>query len=926
MKTNRKIGLTVCLATFLIAGSVGIAKLGTTTAAAASNDILTDEEVAALWTEDEYEAMVTEGGTVGSATGDKLTGSFKATSANGVAAGGETVDKSAGDFSVILMGDQQTAVEYHSAYVASSYNWIAANADEMNLKMYVNLGDIVDDVDFLPWVSRGVNATVREHKGRMGNWKMQLEFVSNQVDKLHAAGVPAALVMGNHDYEDMANNYRMKENFNSYFPISKFEDKDYFGDSMYGDVEAAYYYFDGANADDKYMVVTLGCYPTDSMLAWANAVVAENADRKVIVALHSYVDTNSEGGDLTQTGARIWDNFLSLHENVFLVACGHECTDDGSIWNRVDYGVHGNPVYQFMINPQKEDFGGAGMFSQLIFRADGTVDVVSYSPYVAEHEGKGYFMDENQFTFTLDLEKLSVAETAEPIEVGNILTASEYVSYLGRADEDSWKYSVYDYYNVTPTLSGLQAVEGTGYVTHKLYAGEFNRFNVFDAYALGEFGSGTGAYQIDLSTDGEVFSTVYYQNAETGSFNFPVNLERFVAGAEYVYIRLYVKDVTVSKLSLAGGVTKTVISTQKQFAEEHDFTKYEVGQWNYTNWEKTGGAIEAYFVALAKNNPGGAGFYTVLGSGASGRLSYKSYLTYRFDSGAEGRTFEKFAVDYTMSATDPEKNRPYDGYESDDTDTAYLVRILVSTDDGKTWTTVNTDNYADLTYTDGLATHWNQIALDEYVEDAEAFLLKLEYMGYGSGYGSVGFKKITFGGEFNKTLKVDEEEEEIVIDYALNGGYFANGEKKDPVREGYAFKGWYDNAELDGNPVAVKDVKESCTLYAKWERTRFSVVWMLDGGVNSERNPRFIETGERYYSLAAPTKEGFTFLGWFDENGNRVTELVGENEDIVLYARWEVKKSNGASSDGCGSVALLPTLFALVGASTVLLKKKKSEK
>ncbi|MBQ8658594.1 MAG: InlB B-repeat-containing protein [Clostridia bacterium] len=953
-KTKSKI-LAASLSACLLCGAVAVAGLHTVGASATGlkADILTDDEVAALWTAEEYRTMVTEGGTIGSANGDKITGSFKATSANGIVAGGATVDKEAGDFSVVIMGDQQTAVEYHSAYVAASYNWIVQNKDAMNLKMYVNLGDIVDDVDFLPWVSRGVNGAVAFDKGRQGNWKMQLEFASNQAKKLLNAEIPTALVLGNHDYQDMANNYRIKDNFNEYFPLSDYSGYDWFGESLYDDVEAATYFFTGADADDQYMVITLGCYPTDDMLAWANEKVAENPDKKVIVALHAYTDANSDGGDIFDYSRHAWDTFISQHENIFLVVNGHECTDDGSVWRRVDYGVNGNPVTQLMINPQKEEFGGAGIFSQLIFRADGTVDFVYYSPYVAEHNGTGYFMDENQFTFTLEPEKLvaPAGEENAPTTVGNAIEkTSATFSYLGRETEEVWLSEVWDYYNVTPTLSGLQAKSGAGYVTHRLYAGEYKRFSTLSLEAFGEFGSANGVYQIDLSADGENWTTAYYNNAETGYFDRPIDVSGIAAGAEYLYVRLFVQDAAVAKLNVTGGAVQTVFTGQT-FMQTHDFTAYTDaanGLAGYTDWDMQGAYAKSLAV-LGKDVNG----TPILGSGGSGRLTYKSSVTYRFDGGEKNRTLQALTVDYTMTATDPmlalQGTAYANGYEFDDPDADFVVRVLVSTD-GKTWQAVKTDLSSAVDYgTGGVTTHWSQAVLNDYVEDSESVLVKLEYLGFGAGRASVGFRQIRFSGEYDNEI-VTEEDTEPVIEYVLNGGYFEGEAGETPVREGYEFKGWYLNENFEGHNVLVKDVTEDCTLYAKWERTYFRVVWMLDGGANDERNPEYISDGEYYAVIYDATKEGYTFLGWFDGNGKEITELRAVESDIIVFAKWQTQGGESETpvdppaednppetpsapeqnkqtkeDDGCGSsLTVVPVAFVLGGVA-LLLKKKKSE-
>ena len=46
-------------------------------------------------------------------------------------------------------------------------------------------------------------------------------------------------------------------------------------------------------------------------------------------------------------------------------------------------------------------------------------------------------------------------------------------------------------------------------------------------------------------------------------------------------------------------------------------------------------------------------------------------------------------------------------------------------------------------------------------------------------------------------------------------------------------------------------------------------------------------------SLDVPTREGYTFLGWYDAEGNEVTSFDGvmtdeyaETGNVTLYAKW----------------------------------------
>ena len=364
------------------------------------------------------------------ASGEKLSGRW--ITADKVAVD-TNVELSAGDFSVVVMGDQQIAIGNDKELVSYNYDYLVSHKDEMNLKMFINLGDIMDVVDFTDIIG-GYKIAGSDERGRGEDetnrfWYQQRDYVDAQVKKLQDADIPVALVMGNHDYEDMAFNYRINKTFNEAFPLSEWQDKDYFGGSQYDDIEQAYYYFEAPNGE-KFMVLILGLYPSDEMMDWANQVLEENADRRVLVATHGYMNGK---GDLDHQSYYLWDNCLSLHENVEMVFCGPHWKD-GSIRKQVNYGVNGNAVHQFMINTQGEEFGGAGVFAQLIFRADGTVDVVYQSPAIeaaefsdmlskTDTQGR-YFMQENQFTFTPDVPKITLDSTGETL-VGNEIDGTD---------------------------------------------------------------------------------------------------------------------------------------------------------------------------------------------------------------------------------------------------------------------------------------------------------------------------------------------------------------------------------------------------------------------------------------------------------------------------------------------------------------------
>jgi uncharacterized repeat protein (TIGR02543 family) len=117
---------------------------------------------------------------------------------------------------------------------------------------------------------------------------------------------------------------------------------------------------------------------------------------------------------------------------------------------------------------------------------------------------------------------------------------------------------------------------------------------------------------------------------------------------------------------------------------------------------------------------------------------------------------------------------------------------------------------------------------------------------------------------------------------------------KSPTRKGYTFKGWYSDAKFKKKVTKItKGSTGNKTLYAKWEKTKYTITYKLNGGKNSKKNPSKYTVTTSTITLKNPTRKGYTFKGWYSDAKfkKKVTKIKkGSTGNIKLYAKWVKKK------------------------------------
>lgn len=297
-------------------------------------------------------------------------------------------------------------------YVKNSFNqpvlelmtqWIAANADRLNTRMVVCVGDMVEQNDR---ICNGYSGDQSSHK----QWQASARAFS------HLNGVvPYITVTGNHDYTYSRNGER-RTHLDEYFPIDSnplnVKAMCQYGLDSQGNHSMENSAFKIRANDKDYIFLNVEFAPRDTVVAWAKRVAAldEYKSARIILTTHSYLKPDNtrvaketkvtsyepvvQNGRITKfkqplydanSGEQLWTKLVQPADNIELVLCGH-ISGTGF---RSDKNAAGRNVHQMLFDAQSdgggyEGNGGDGWIRILEFLPDGvTVKVTTFSPLFA---------------------------------------------------------------------------------------------------------------------------------------------------------------------------------------------------------------------------------------------------------------------------------------------------------------------------------------------------------------------------------------------------------------------------------------------------------------------------------------------------------------------------------------------------------------
>lgn len=243
-------------------------------------------------------------------------------------------------FSIVLLPDTQNYAEKSSYGVyAHQTQWIVNNRNTRNIKFVIHLGDVTQ---------RDVAA----------EWQV----ADAAHDILDAAGVPFSITAGNHDLFPSGDLHARESLFAQYFGQQRYAGKPWYGGAFNSSNENNYMFFDAGGM--QFMVVSLEFTPRKDVVSWANNVIRQHPNHRVIIATHchqhytgdhttGWADTyNVEGRE----GIDLWEEMIQRHSNIFLTVSGHI----QGVSYRKRTGLNGNTVHEILSDFQSEPVLGTG--------------------------------------------------------------------------------------------------------------------------------------------------------------------------------------------------------------------------------------------------------------------------------------------------------------------------------------------------------------------------------------------------------------------------------------------------------------------------------------------------------------------------------------------------------------------------------------
>ncbi|KQM60843.1 hypothetical protein ASE64_04185 [Agreia sp. Leaf210] len=274
------------------------------------------------------------------------------------------------------------------------HNFFLTQRDNLNLQYVTHTGDIVD------------NSLINDQWVR----------ADAAYDKLDAAGLPYGVLAGNHDVNQMTNDYTQ---YSQWFGQQRFESNPWYGGSHLDN--RGHYDLISAGGID-FIQLYMGWAPGDAEIAWMNATLAQYPERKAIINLHEYMLTTGGLGPVPQ---RIYDEVIATNPNVMMVMSGHY-HDAFTRYDQFDDNADGVPdrtVTQMLFDYQGLAEGGLGYLRLMQFDNVGQkMTVRTYSPSLDDYDSEDPSLEQEHQEFVVPYATLGIQPKTKTLRT-NAFTA-----------------------------------------------------------------------------------------------------------------------------------------------------------------------------------------------------------------------------------------------------------------------------------------------------------------------------------------------------------------------------------------------------------------------------------------------------------------------------------------------------------------------
>lgn len=319
-----------------------------------------------------------------------------------------------GTFTVVVIPDTQAyrgeGEAMTNPILDAHTRWILENLESQRIVFVSQVGDIVD-----------------------ANEPNQWRVAKQHMDRLHGR-VPYGVCVGNHDMAGDGDSSL----FQQHFPAARFAEFEWYGGTfaglednpaISGNNANSYQLFSAEGVD--FVFLHLECNAPDNVLAWADGILEQYADRVALVTTHMdlgpleqpkesdgffkdpkgrmrWVKRHGKRGNSPQ---QMWDKCFSRHANIAMIFSGDQRRT--TAYYLESEGEHGNTVHAMM-----SDYTSSGPLRLYRFHAaDNQVDVITYDTTLNTLVDETAYVpgrENHQFTLEVDLQKDAATVVAAP--------------------------------------------------------------------------------------------------------------------------------------------------------------------------------------------------------------------------------------------------------------------------------------------------------------------------------------------------------------------------------------------------------------------------------------------------------------------------------------------------------------------------------